>query len=80
MNIHCLNNQFLNNDFLQIKELIEKSNYLKIFHDGKKEDVDNMIFAFSLRERCDINYIEGVLDKRNIADCYNKYILKTSLI
>ena len=70
--IRCLNDKFL-----KIKELTDKLNYLKIFHDGREEDFNNMLSVFELRERNDVMYIEGGLDDRSIADCYQKYFFKT---
>ena len=70
--IRCLNDKFL-----KIKELTDKLNYLKIFHDGREEDFNNMLSVFELRERNDVMYIEGGLDNRSIADCYQKYFFKT---
>ena len=67
----------LNDKFLKIKELTDKLNYLKIFHDGREEDFNNMLSVFELRERNDVMYIEGGLDNRSIADCYQKYFFKT---
>lgn len=72
--IHCLNDKFL-----KIKELTEKPSYLKIFHDGREEDFNNMLSVFELHERNDVMYIEGGLDNRSIADCYQKYFFKSFL-
>ena len=65
----------LNDKFLKIKELTDKLKYLKIFHDGKEEDFNNMLLAFELRDRSDIAYT-SIFDNRSIADCYNKYVFK----
>lgn len=71
--IHCLNDKFL-----KIKELTEKPSYLKIFHDGKEEDFNNMLSVFEIQERKDkdVMYINGAFDNRSIADCYQKYFFK----
>ncbi len=71
-NICCLNDKFL-----KIKELTDKLKYLKIFHDGKEEDFNNMISVFGMRERNDVMYIKGGLENRSIADCYQQYFFKT---
>ena len=82
INIHDLARQFLNNELIlieKLKELINNSNYLnylKIFHDGTKEDFNGMLLVFSLHGRDDLKYIIGDLEKRNLADCYREYIFK----
>lgn len=74
INIWCINNQNL---FLKIKKLINDQNYLKIFHGGNEKVFDNMVISFCLQNRKDIVYVNDELERRKLADCYQKYTFKS---
>ena len=71
INIHCLNNKFL-----EIKNLMNDCAYLKIFHGGSEINFNDILRSFSMEDRKDVMYISGKLESRKVADCYQKYIFQ----
>ncbi|MBU6430978.1 MAG: hypothetical protein KGJ58_03650 [Patescibacteria group bacterium] len=53
VNLYCMNTRFE-----KIKELTKDGANLKIFHGGNAEIFNNMLEAFDLAERNDIEYME----------------------
>lgn len=74
-NIAVIDMQCMNSKFVQIKELLDDSLNLKIFHGGNTKIFNDMLETFYLQKRTDVVYVQR-LNRQEIVRAYWNYYFK----